>query len=225
MAFRRHEDALALLRAVNNNPSVFTPDARPIVEFSIESKKAVNAREKRLQKSRENNPNFARGGKGGSASSTATSEAEAFQRKESKDVIEDKPEFMGSLNNPKQRKLPSHVGEKVRHDPTRGGKISRKDLRKQEKERKDPKLRKKRKLQREQQEAQETAAKKAKVEGEDNNNEKKKAKKDKKKKKKGKAAIAELREEKSFNEMVQKYKNKIVQGESDGLKLKKKWFD
>merc|ERR1712179_637196 len=36
VAFREHESALAALRELNNNPSVFRADARPIVEFSIE---------------------------------------------------------------------------------------------------------------------------------------------------------------------------------------------
>ena len=40
----------------NNNPKVFTKDARPIIEFSIENRKALNAREKRQQKSVEKNP-------------------------------------------------------------------------------------------------------------------------------------------------------------------------
>ena len=40
----------------NNNPKVFTKDARPIVEFSIENLKALNARQKRQQKSVEKNP-------------------------------------------------------------------------------------------------------------------------------------------------------------------------
>ena len=47
-----------LFRAMNNNPEVFTNDQRPIVEFSIENRKALNARQKRLEKSREKNPNF-----------------------------------------------------------------------------------------------------------------------------------------------------------------------
>jgi hypothetical protein len=40
----------------NNNPKVFSKDARPIIEFSIENRKALNAREKRQQKSVEKNP-------------------------------------------------------------------------------------------------------------------------------------------------------------------------
>lgn len=36
-----HEDALALLRATNNNPEIFGPKRRPIVEFSVENSKAL----------------------------------------------------------------------------------------------------------------------------------------------------------------------------------------
>ena len=43
---------------MNNNPEVFTNDQRPIIEFSIENRKALNARQKRLEKSREKNPTF-----------------------------------------------------------------------------------------------------------------------------------------------------------------------
>ena len=48
-------------RALNNNPEVFTINQRPIIEFSIENRKALNARQKRLEKSREKNPNFNQG--------------------------------------------------------------------------------------------------------------------------------------------------------------------
>merc|ERR1712083_1063701 len=58
VSFEKHLDALAALRNVNNNPTVFTKDRRPIVEFSIENRKALLARQKRLEKSREKNPNM-----------------------------------------------------------------------------------------------------------------------------------------------------------------------
>ena len=48
-------------RALNNNPEVFTINQRPIIEFSIENRKALNARQKRLEKSREKNPTFNQG--------------------------------------------------------------------------------------------------------------------------------------------------------------------
>ncbi|KAI5636923.1 RNA recognition motif domain-containing protein [Phthorimaea operculella] len=54
--FTRHEDALACLRKLNNNPDVFDRNNRPIVSFSIEDRTALNARKKRLEKSIANNP-------------------------------------------------------------------------------------------------------------------------------------------------------------------------
>lgn len=42
--FERHEHALKALRKLNNNPDVFTDIRRPIVEFAIEDKLALNKR-------------------------------------------------------------------------------------------------------------------------------------------------------------------------------------
>jgi nucleolar protein 4 len=56
VAFANDEMALDALRSLNNNPEAFTKDQRPIVEFSLENKKVLNAREKRLEKSKEKNP-------------------------------------------------------------------------------------------------------------------------------------------------------------------------
>lgn len=56
VSFTRHEDALEALRNINNNPNIFTSKRRPIVSFSIENRVLVNAKLKRLQRSRENNP-------------------------------------------------------------------------------------------------------------------------------------------------------------------------
>lgn len=43
-----HPDALATLRAVNNNPTVFTKDRRPIVEFALEDKRQSYKRDVKL---------------------------------------------------------------------------------------------------------------------------------------------------------------------------------
>lgn len=50
--FINHKDALTALRSTNNNPEVFGPNRRPIVEFSIENSLALKAREQRLQRSK-----------------------------------------------------------------------------------------------------------------------------------------------------------------------------
>ncbi|XP_042227447.1 RNA-binding protein 28-like [Homarus americanus] len=56
VTFTEHEHALAALRKINNNPDIFTNDQRPIVEFSLENRSVLNARQKRVEKSREKNP-------------------------------------------------------------------------------------------------------------------------------------------------------------------------
>ncbi|KAL5254379.1 hypothetical protein ACHWQZ_G013981 [Mnemiopsis leidyi] len=45
--FSKHEAALTALRATNNNPSIFTAQKRPIVDFSIENSGILNARSKK----------------------------------------------------------------------------------------------------------------------------------------------------------------------------------
>merc|ERR1712226_1617179 len=60
-----HEDALALLRATNNNPKIFGEARRPIVEFSVENAKALKILE--LKKKRietKNDKNVANGDEG-----------------------------------------------------------------------------------------------------------------------------------------------------------------
>lgn len=48
VAFSKHEHALDALKAINNNPNIFSKDRRPIVEFSIENLVALNKKKKRL---------------------------------------------------------------------------------------------------------------------------------------------------------------------------------
>ena len=45
--FETHEHALATLRATNNNPDIFGDSRRPIVEFAVENKVALDLQEKR----------------------------------------------------------------------------------------------------------------------------------------------------------------------------------
>lgn len=51
--FKNHKDALAALRATNNNPDIFGADRRPIVEFSLENSVVVNAKERRSEKAQQ----------------------------------------------------------------------------------------------------------------------------------------------------------------------------
>ncbi|OCT89304.1 RNA-binding protein 28 [Xenopus laevis] len=51
--FLEHEHALAALRNVNNNPDIFGPKKRPIVEFSLEDLNKLKLKERRAQRSLE----------------------------------------------------------------------------------------------------------------------------------------------------------------------------
>merc|ERR1712048_432713 len=132
VTFAEHEDALLALRNTNNNPTIFTNDRRPIVEFSIENRKALLARQKRLEKSKEKNPNV-------KSQKGDNKKLETVNK--NRDAVVDKSQFSGMASDPKQKGLPTHSGPKVR---TGKGKISRKDLKKQELEKKNPKKRKQR---------------------------------------------------------------------------------
>ncbi len=207
VAFQRHEDALDCLRKLNNNPKIFGKDSRPIVEFSVENRTAVNARQKRLEKSKEKNPLF----KGSSKPDSKEKGKGTFKRKETKDTLEDKPDYVGSLNNPKQRNLPSHTGPKIRHTP----RITRKDLKKQQEARKDPKRRKRAAQRDEANNNGET------LKGQAPAKKAKKAKLDKKNARK--ASSKDFKEEKAFSDLVQKYKNKL--NSETSIATRKKWFD
>ncbi|XP_054940681.1 RNA-binding protein 28 [Physeter macrocephalus] len=49
--FQEHEHALAALRHINNNPEIFGPQKRPIVEFSLEDRRKLKIKEMRIQRS------------------------------------------------------------------------------------------------------------------------------------------------------------------------------
>ncbi|XP_074757755.1 RNA-binding protein 28 [Athene noctua] len=49
--FGEHEQALAALRALNNNPHLFGAHKRPIVEFSLEDRRKLKLKEQRAQRS------------------------------------------------------------------------------------------------------------------------------------------------------------------------------
>ena len=51
--FTNHNDALAALRATNNNPDIFGADRRPIVEFSLENSLVVKVKQRCLDKARQ----------------------------------------------------------------------------------------------------------------------------------------------------------------------------
>ncbi|XP_057380965.1 RNA-binding protein 28-like [Daphnia carinata] len=100
VTFTIHEDALLALRNINNNPTLFSKDKRPIVEFSVENRAAVKAKQNRVQKSLENV-------KKGKNDKTIPSGASTV----------DLPvqEYSGAKADPKIKGLPSHRGPKIRH--------------------------------------------------------------------------------------------------------------
>ncbi|XP_065795727.1 RNA-binding protein 28 [Muntiacus reevesi] len=51
--FQEHEHALAALRHINNNPEIFGPQKRPIVEFSLEDRRKLKVKELRIQRSQQ----------------------------------------------------------------------------------------------------------------------------------------------------------------------------
>lgn len=58
LSFKKHEDALSVLRKLNNNPDVFSANHRPIVSFSIEDKNVLNIKTRREERSKLNNPTY-----------------------------------------------------------------------------------------------------------------------------------------------------------------------
>ncbi|KAM4671066.1 RNA-binding protein 28 [Amazona ochrocephala] len=51
VGFGAHEEALGALRSINNNPQLFGPHKRPIVEFSLEDRRKLKLKEQRTQRS------------------------------------------------------------------------------------------------------------------------------------------------------------------------------
>lgn len=219
VSFTKHEHALAALRRVNNNPEIFTSDQRPIVEFSLENRSVLKARDKRMEKSKEKNPLW----KKNNAVMTSVKEDSSINSdKQSKKYDDDQEEaaasasFMGSKSNPSKRDLPANYGPKIRHDRKSPGtaKISRKQLRKEQRDRAQGRKRKRPQNSEEMMDSGPT--KKIREETESQ------PKKKKNKKKVTKRMKAELKDDKSFNLMVQNYKRKILSVDSASGK---KWYE
>ena len=218
VSYTTHESALNALRKVNNNPMVFKKEQRPIIEFSVENRTALNARQKRLQKSREKNPLWK-----GNKSETAI-QPDSHIRPKVKEEIKDKPKFMGSANNPNQKNLPTHEGPKVRHKQGTH-KITRRDLKKKEKEKRNPKKRKASGVETNDltNENIPSNAKRQKVEENTKNKQSKRLSRKQAKKQKNQTENKDIRDEKQFASMVAKYKSKLTN--SDGVAVRNKWFN
>ncbi|VDO96763.1 unnamed protein product [Soboliphyme baturini] len=52
VTFTDHEHAMKCLKQLNNNPETFSYEKRPIIEFSLENKAALNLKQRRLEHSR-----------------------------------------------------------------------------------------------------------------------------------------------------------------------------
>lgn len=210
ITFMDHEHALAALRKINNNPNIFTNAQRPVVEFSLENRSVLQARQKRMEKSREKNPLWKKGRaakandtKKGNKTSVSLRKPEKGSE-ETKEEIE--PAFVGSKSDPSKKALPINYGPKIRDRDKHGagkGKISRKQFRK---EQRDRALGRKRK--RPQNEELGSSPAKAHKEEEMGGQGEKKRRGNRKKV--SKQMISEMREEKAFTAMVEKYKKKMA---------------
>ncbi|XP_014827130.1 PREDICTED: RNA-binding protein 28 isoform X1 [Poecilia mexicana] len=138
--FRDHELALATLRYLNNNPDIFGPHKRPIVEFSLEDSRKLKLKEMRKQRNKDfiqnrpvkgelKNPQTGsdikktkKDGNKGQSSSHLTGKEKADTgegQKQNFSGFQTKPEIEHvDLQNGKKRKkvlpFPSHRGPKIR---------------------------------------------------------------------------------------------------------------
>ncbi|XP_005802112.1 RNA-binding protein 28 [Xiphophorus maculatus] len=137
--FRDHEQALATLRYLNNNPDIFGPHKRPIVEFSLEDSRKLKLKEMRKQRNKDfiqsrpvkrevkksqtgSDTKITKkdGNKGQSSSHLAGKEKDTGEgQKQNFSGFHTKPEIEHvDLQNGKKRKkvllFPSHRGPKIR---------------------------------------------------------------------------------------------------------------
>merc|ERR1719432_302889 len=228
--FNRHEDALAALRNLNNNPEVFGASHRPIIDFSIEDRKALTARARRAELSKMKNPTYI--AKYGNELSNPnirplgqgkidSTKLPLLKKGETKDFSTE--DFGGSVANPNKKDLPRHLGDKGRE---RNKKISRSELKKGQRNMKNPSKRKRLAV------AKQEARKHEEKQGANQNkhgadlmiaNPAKKMRKDKiKKAKQDKKKVAKARDDK-FESLVNKYKkmrkDKIKKAKQDKKKV------
>jgi len=120
VSFSSHEAALVALRQVNNNPDIFGEKKRLIVEFSVESSKALLVKEKRMEKikgarqAREAGVGKKAGGSG-SKSTNNTNEVVAS----SEATPSSHGGFQAQKGKPIQG-LPKRLGAKMRHRERKG---------------------------------------------------------------------------------------------------------
>ncbi|XP_075414750.1 RNA-binding protein 28 [Tenrec ecaudatus] len=206
--FQAHEHALAALRHLNNNPDIYGPQKRPIVEFSLEDRRKLKAKELRIQRSlQKSRPEPAPGkpvppnpGKQqpqkpaphqahGQSQAPPEQEGTAWAGFQTKAEVEH-VELPGGKKRRKVLALPSHRGPKIRlRDKGRAKPLPPSKLKPQTKQKR--------------QEKQKLPSKQV-------------------PKKKAKGNKTEIR----FHQLVEQYKQKLL-GPSRGVPLAKrsKWFD
>ncbi|XP_064092291.1 RNA-binding protein 28-like [Macrobrachium nipponense] len=217
VSFTEHDHALAALRKLNNNPDIFTKNKRPIIEFSMENREIIQAREKRLAKSREKNAAFNKG-KNMKNSELKGKKSQDVENSTGKEEWTNDVSYMGSKSDPSagvKNALPTNIGPKVRENRA-SGKITRKQLRKQRLDRQKGRKRLRVFDNRE----EEPVAKKSKEDGTTTT----KTKNKRKKKPLSKNLKSELRKEKSFNNMVNQYKQKMLAVKNE-TSSSKKWYE
>lgn len=108
VTFTKHEDALKALRAINNNPNIFSPHKRPIVAFSIENRIMVNAKQRRIQKSQARNPLYS-GNKDQKQNKNVnkTHPIEETKIEDKNELEKDKKSFSGVKSKPGETKIRS----------------------------------------------------------------------------------------------------------------------
>ncbi|KAF8773981.1 RNA-binding protein 28 like protein [Argiope bruennichi] len=95
VSFQKHEDAMKALNELNNNPNIFTPQRRPIVEFSIENKVALLSKERRKEKIQMRNKR-------------RTEEKNERKLKQSEEKTQPKSSQKGKGRKNKKRQLPGN---------------------------------------------------------------------------------------------------------------------
>eukprot|EP00794_Sanderia_malayensis_P019156 gene19156-21076_t len=219
--FYSHEQAMAVLRATNNNAELFGANRKPIVEFSVENQLALNAQKKRLERQQQKADGVAqteaagdgKEARGVKRQGTGDDHKRKGQRREKKRNENRDDEEKGEASSVKKARGSfdnsgiTRSGKKATGKETRkqmekskfeGGKIHPKEKDSFELKRNELKIRKRRTAEDDEQTT--------------------KAKKPKKK-------LIKDPEEDKFNKLVNKYKEKLF---GDQLKKKadgKRWFE
>ncbi|XP_060080170.1 RNA-binding protein 28-like [Ylistrum balloti] len=125
--FTEHKHALQALRTANNNPDLFEEKRRLIVEFSLENKAALQAKEKKIERHKARQAQLQQKQENAvTRTETGNNKRKGEEKQNQKPKMKDKlsNKFIGKIqhdddaNEKKLPKgLPSHWGPKVRHKP------------------------------------------------------------------------------------------------------------